>query len=141
MSQSPPNKSLFTSPIALAEDFITALLGPPDYACHDTLILRSLAVTAASFTPLPTVTTRLTVKPTHSNRFNTLHGGATAAIFDICTTIALALVRKEGFWMMAGVSRTLNVTYLEPVHVGEEVEVEATIMKIGKRLSGCTFRS
>lgn len=43
--------------------------------------------------------------------------------------------------MMAGVSRTLNVTYLEPVHVGEEVEVEATIMKIGKRLSGCTFRS
>lgn len=35
---------------------------------------------------------------------------------------------------MPGVSRTLNVAYLEGVSEGEEVEVEAEAVKIGKKL-------
>lgn len=31
------------------------------------------------------------------------------------------------------------MSYLEAAGLGEEVEVEATILKIGKRLSGCNF--
>lgn len=42
--------------------------------------------------------------------------------------------------MRAGVSRTLNVSYLEGVPLGEEVDIEATILKIGKRLSECSLR-
>ena len=36
---------------------------------------------------------------------------------------------------MVGVSRTLNVTYLEGVQVGEEVEVVGEVVKIGRRLA------
>lgn len=46
----------------------------------------------------------------------------------------LALASKEGFWQLAGVTRTLNVTYLAAVAVGEEIEVEGEIVGIGKRL-------
>ena len=63
-----------------------------------------------------------------------MHGGATATIFDFLTSMPITLVAKEGFWEMPGVSRTLNVSYLEGVAAGEEVEIEAEAVKIGKRL-------
>lgn len=136
----PPASSSSTSLIKLVEDLAASFLGPHDQPGYEAPILRSITVTGASLTPAPTVTLRLKVTPSLCNRLDNLHGGATATLFDICTTIVLALVRKEGFWMRAGVSRTLNVSYLEGVPLGEEVDVEATILKIGKRLSECSLR-
>jgi len=37
-------------------------------------------------------------------------------------------------WAFAGVSRTLNVTYIKPIPAGEEVLVEGEVIHAGKRL-------
>lgn len=42
-----------------------------------------------------------------------------------------ALIARPGFWALGGASRTLNVTYLRVVSVGETVEYE--MVHIGKR--------
>lgn len=65
-----------------------------------------------------------------------MHGGATATIFDFATSMPLTLVAKDDFWFMPGVSRTLNVAYLEAVPNGQKVEIEAEAVKIGKNLGG-----
>ena len=38
-------------------------------------------------------------------------------------------------WAYAGVTRTLNVTYLRPIAVGEEILIESTVVHAGKRLT------
>jgi acyl-coenzyme A thioesterase 13 len=66
----------------------------------------------------PSVSFLFTVQSGHCNNMQTLHGGCTATLFDICTTLPLAFVAGPGFWRMLGVSRTLTVSYLAPVFVG-----------------------
>ena len=41
-------------------------------------------------------------------------------------------------WAFAGVSRTLNVTYIRPIPAGEEVVIESEVVHAGKRL--CTIK-
>ena len=48
--------------------------------------------------------------------------------------MAVTLLSRPGFWDIPGVSRSLDVVYLEAVPVGEEVEVVGEVVKIGKRL-------
>ena len=108
---------------------------------HDAAIIRNhLTFTSASLKPTPRVTARFTVAPSLCNGASSLHGGATATIFDFVTTMPLTLVAKEG-WEFFGVTRTLDCVYLEAVAEGEEVEVEAEIVKVGKRLGESTFGS
>ncbi len=81
-----------------------------------------------------TTTFSFTVGPEHCNRLGNLHGGCIATIFDICTTTSLAPIAKPGFWAYAGVTRTLNVTYIRPVPEGMKVVVESEVVHAGKRL-------
>lgn len=108
-----------------------------DYAGHDTAVLRGLKVASASYEPTPSATLRLVITSELCNKWGNLHGGATATIFDNCTTFPIYLARAQGSWENPGVSRTLNVAYLTAVKEGEEVEVEAEIVSIGKRLGKC----
>ena len=103
----------------------------------DAAIIREhLTLTSASLKPLPRVTARFTVVPSLCNGGGNMHGGATATIFDFATSMPLTLVAKDDFWFMPGVSRTLNVAYLEAVPNGQKVEIEAEAVKIGKNLGG-----
>ena len=108
-----------------------------DYAGHDITVLRRLKVPSASYKPTPCATFRINITPDLCNKSGNLHGGATATIFDLCTTFPIILAGEKGFWETPGVSRTLNVAYLAAVKAGEEVEVEAEIVGIGKRLGRC----
>jgi acyl-coenzyme A thioesterase 13 len=85
--------------------------------------------------PHPRVVFSYTVQSGHCNRLGNLHGGCTATLFDFCTTMPIVLINKPGFWLYLGVSRTLNVTYLQPIPLGEEILVECELLSIGKRLA------
>jgi len=75
------------------------------------------------------------VNKAHTNGLGNLHGGCCATIFDFCTSTALVPIAKPGFWTFVGVSRTLNVTYIRPMPVGEVVIVECEVVHAGKRLA------
>jgi acyl-coenzyme A thioesterase 13 len=94
-----------------------------------------MKLVSASSKPQGSTTFSLTVEPSHCNRLGNMHGGCAATIFDACTTSALAPIAQLGFWAFAGVSRTLNVTYIRPIPAGEEVLIESTVVHAGKRLS------
>jgi len=102
--------------------------------CSENLSSTGLSIISATSVPTGKVVYEYVCHPSHTNRLNNLHGGCTATIFDFTTTTALFPMSKPGFWEYAGVSRTLNVTYLKPVPVGETVIIECEVVSIGKRL-------
>ena len=67
-----------------------------------------------------------------------LHGGAAALVFDVVTTTALVTVAREGWWVTAGVTRSLSVQYYKPVAVGSTVRVVAEVVSVGGRLASIT---
>lgn len=71
-----------------------------------------------------------------SNRYETLHGGCIATIVDVVTTAAL-VTRSE----FGGVTLELNCSYLNAAKVGEWVEVEARVLKVGGAVAvlACTL--
>ncbi|RPB17390.1 putative acyl-coenzyme A thioesterase 13, partial [Morchella conica CCBAS932] len=77
----------------------------------------------------------LTIKPAYTNGLNNLHGGCAALIYDICTSAALMVIAREGFWEFVGVSRNLNVTYIRPVPCGTKVTILSEVVHAGQRLA------
>lgn len=85
--------------------------------------------------PHASVTFALTVQQSHCNNMRTLHGGCTATIFDICTTLALASVARPGYWDMLGVTRTMNLTYMAAARAGDKVFITCQIVQAGRNLA------
>jgi uncharacterized protein (TIGR00369 family) len=75
-----------------------------------------------------------TVPSLLSNAGGNLHGGAVAMIFDTCTSMTAAAVSREDFWDAGHVSRHLNCQYIRPAPIGCVLEVESTIVHLGKNL-------
>jgi acyl-coenzyme A thioesterase 13 len=68
------------------------------------------------------------------NMAGSLHGGAVALIFDICTSTAIMPCSSNGFWDTGNVSRTLNCTYLRPVTEGQRIWVDSWVVHLGKKM-------
>ncbi|KAF4349069.1 hypothetical protein G4B88_029038 [Cannabis sativa] len=64
------------------------------------------------------------------NAGNFMHGGATAALVDV---IGSGVMLTSGV-SMTGVSVEINVSYLDAAYVGEEIEVEAKTLRMGKAI-------
>jgi acyl-coenzyme A thioesterase PaaI-like protein len=96
----------------------------------------TLIPTAYSQTSPTTCTASFTftVDIFYCNGGDNLHGGAQAAIYDMLTSIVLQTVCTPTFWVGAGVSRTLNVSYVRPAPVGLEVICDVEIAATGKSL-------
>ena len=116
--------------LTFAKVFLEATLTLTDQSFASELT-KAMTLVSASLTPRPRLVTRLTVTPAMCNTLGTLHGGAICTLFDICTTLALAMARK---WEVPGVTRTLSTTCLVPVSPGEEIEVVGELVQVGKRL-------
>ncbi|XP_059317384.1 uncharacterized protein LOC132067966 [Lycium ferocissimum] len=68
------------------------------------------------------------------NSGNFLHGGATAALVDILGSAVIHTVGTP----LTGVSLEINVSYLDAAFLGEEIEVEAKVLRVGKAIAAVT---
>jgi acyl-coenzyme A thioesterase 13 len=83
----------------------------------------------------PTVLFRFDVQQVHSNGVGGMQGGCVSTLFDYVTSLSLGMVNKPGFWFFLGVTRTLTVTLLRPIPVGEVILIEGEVVNAGRRLA------
>ncbi|GMI67153.1 hypothetical protein like AT1G04290 [Hibiscus trionum] len=74
------------------------------------------------------------VPPRLLNAGNFLHGGATASLVDL---VGSAVVYTYGA-SSSGVSVEISITYLDSAYVGEEIEIEAKALRVGKTVAVIT---
>jgi acyl-coenzyme A thioesterase 13 len=108
---------------------------------HDSALIHLMTLESATYEPTPShphnakTVFSFVIPNSLCNMVGTLHGGAVALIFDICTTTAIMAGAKEGFWDTGHVSRTLNCTYLRPAAEGQKVWVESEVVHLGRKLA------
>jgi len=71
------------------------------------------------------------VPPRLLNTGNFLHGGATATLVDLVGSAVIYTVGAP----VTGVSVEINVSYLDAAYAGEEIEIEAMPLRIGKAIA------
>ena len=75
----------------------------------------------------------LKIEEEHTNRGGTLHGGLSAVLVDNISTLALTLPEGEAF--NYGVSVNMDLSYLKAAKIGEEVLIDAKVLKRGRTLA------
>uniref|UniRef100_A0A2I3HBK3 Acyl-coenzyme A thioesterase 13 n=1 Tax=Nomascus leucogenys TaxID=61853 RepID=A0A2I3HBK3_NOMLE len=71
------------------------------------------------------------VEEEHTNAIGTLHGGLTATLVDNVSTMALLCTERGA----PGVSVDMNITYMSPAKLGEDIVITAHVLKQGKTLA------
>jgi len=72
----------------------------------------------------------------HMNSLGTVHGGVPPTLMDTAAGRAIELQQEtmsEEPFALATVE--MNVSYLRPLHLGDELVVEATLLRLGRRLA------
>lgn len=59
-----------------------------------------------------------------------MHGGCIATLVDVIGSAAIVTQSDRG-----GVSININTNYLSPMAIGEVMEIEATVSKVGKQIA------
>ncbi|EJD75297.1 hypothetical protein LOAG_17525 [Loa loa] len=77
------------------------------------------------------IVVEMVVEEEHINSKKTLHGGQTAALVDMITARAVGMTVRDKVM----VSVELAVSYLLPVKLGETVEIEGKVLKIGRNIA------
>ncbi|CAL5219115.1 g889 [Coccomyxa viridis] len=101
-------------------------LGSPDLiedSMFDTVALQTITDIRAYEGRLTCI---IPVEPRVQNRYGTLHGGCIATLVDVVGSAALVTVSER-----SGVSLNISVDYLRPGQAGEEVLVDAKVVKVG----------
>uniref|UniRef100_A0A3B4BIE3 Acyl-coenzyme A thioesterase 13 n=1 Tax=Periophthalmus magnuspinnatus TaxID=409849 RepID=A0A3B4BIE3_9GOBI len=80
------------------------------------------------------VVCEMQVAEEHTNRGGTLHGGMTATLVDVISTLAIMYSERSA----PGVSVDMNITYMNAAKVGEDVLITAQVLKQGKTLAFAT---
>lgn len=73
----------------------------------------------------------MTIEQRHVNALGTLHGGCTATLVDVVSSLALLSTPPHRL----SVSVELNVSYLRGVKLGDDILIEARNLKSGKNLA------
>ncbi|XP_063611027.1 acyl-coenzyme A thioesterase 13-like [Penaeus indicus] len=73
----------------------------------------------------------MTVEKEHENRGGTLHGGLTATLVDVVSTMALMTTEKA----VPGVSVNINVSYMKAATSGQEIVINAETLRVGRNLA------
>ncbi|EED20624.1 thioesterase family protein, putative [Talaromyces stipitatus ATCC 10500] len=99
-------------------------------------IKTKIRVESATEGPPARATFRLFVTPNMCNPMGNLHGGCSATIIDILTSLLALSISKPGvFELGGGVSRNLNVTFLRPVPADTDIRVVVEVTQMGKRFA------
>ncbi|XP_050306461.1 acyl-coenzyme A thioesterase 13-like [Anthonomus grandis grandis] len=77
-------------------------------------------------------TAEMKVEEEHSNALGGLHGGLSATLVDCISTYAL-VTHKYG--AVPNVSVHINTEYLKGAKIGDEIEISADTLKVGKTLA------
>lgn len=77
-------------------------------------------------------TAELKVEEEHCNAMGGLHGGFSATIVDSVSTYALA---THKFGALPHVSVNINIEYLKGAKIGDEIQIIADTIKVGKTLA------
>ncbi|KAM6899872.1 acyl-coenzyme A thioesterase 13 [Xenentodon cancila] len=80
------------------------------------------------------VVCEMRVEEEHTNRGGTLHGGLTATLVDVVSTMAIMYSERGS----PGVSVDMNVTYMSAAKLGEDVLITAQVLKQGRTLAFAT---
>ena len=75
----------------------------------------------------------LVIDEEHTNLGGTLHGGLSALLVDNIST--LALTSADGQPFSYGVSVNMDLSYLKAAKLGEEILIEANVLKQGRTLA------
>ncbi|MCO5593974.1 hypothetical protein L7F22_047993 [Adiantum nelumboides] len=70
----------------------------------------------------------LTVTPSITNRYTTLHGGAIGSLVEALGLAAVRSVAKSSSWSVTDI----NISYMAGTPIEEEVEFEARVLRVGK---------
>ncbi|KAF7265459.1 acyl-coenzyme A thioesterase 13-like [Rhynchophorus ferrugineus] len=79
-----------------------------------------------------TCTAELKVEEEHSNILGGLHGGLSATLVDTLSTYAL-LSHKHG--QVPNVSVNINMEYIKGAKIGDEIQIFANTVRVGKTLA------
>lgn len=97
------------------------------------LLIPTMRITSASSEGR--VTGEMVLEPSHVNSLGGIHGTTSAALIDF--SAGMAIVARSG-GDKTGVSTDIHVSYVSSARVGDTVEVECWLNKLGRNMAFTT---